>query len=121
MVSSRCLLSWLSRGMEASSAWVYGWRMCRNRVPVSVASTIRPAYITWTRSACPAITPMSCVISSMAMPRRSFRSCSRVRICAWMVTSSAVVGSSAMSSFGSQLSAIAIITRCRSPPESWCG
>ena len=38
-----------------------------------------------------------------------------------MVTSSAVVGSSAISSFGSQLSAIAIITRWRSPPESWCG
>ena len=40
---------------------------------------------------------------------------------AWIVTSSAVVGSSAISSFGSQASAIAIITRCRMPPESWCG
>ena len=38
-----------------------------------------------------------------------------------MVTSSAVVGSSAISSFGSHASAIAIITRCRMPPESWCG
>src|SRR3989304_2944032 len=38
-----------------------------------------------------------------------------------MVTSSAVVGSSAMMSFGLQASAIAIITRCRMPPESWCG
>ena len=38
-----------------------------------------------------------------------------------MVTSSAVVGSSAMSSFGSHASAIAIITRCRIPPENWCG
>ncbi len=92
--------------------------MCRKRFPVSAASTIRPAYITWTRSACPAITPMSCVISSMAMPRRSLRSCSNARICAWMVTSRAVVGSSAISSLGSQLSAIAIITRWRSPPES---
>ena len=121
MLSSRCLLSWSSRGIDASRAWVYGWRMCRNRVPVSVASTIRPAYMTWTRSACPAITPMSCVISSIAMPSRSFRSCSRARICAWIVTSSAVVGSSAISSLGSQVSAIAIITRWRSPPESWCG
>ena len=34
-----------------------------------------------------------------------------------MVTSSAVVGSSAMSSFGSQLRAMAIITRCFMPPE----
>ena len=38
-----------------------------------------------------------------------------------MVTSSAVVGSSAISSFGLQASAIAIITRCRMPPDSWCG
>ena len=38
-----------------------------------------------------------------------------------MVTSSAVVGSSAISSFGLQASAMAIITRWRMPPESWCG
>ena len=38
-----------------------------------------------------------------------------------MVTSSAVVGSSAISSFGSQDSAIAIATRWRMPPDSWCG
>ena len=37
------------------------------------------------------------------------------RICAWMVTSSAVVGSSARMSFGSQARAIAIITRWRMP------
>jgi hypothetical protein len=43
------------------------------------------------------------------------------RICFWIVTSSAVVGSSAMSSFGSQASAIAIMTRCRIPPDNWCG
>ncbi len=45
----------------------------------------------------------------------------RSRICAWIVTSSAVVGSSAISSFGEFTSAIATITRWRSPPESWCG
>ena len=38
-----------------------------------------------------------------------------------MVTSSAVVGSSAMMSLGLQASPIAIITRWRMPPESWCG
>ena len=43
------------------------------------------------------------------------------RICAWIVTSSAVVGSSAMSSRGLHESAIAIITRCRMPPDSSCG
>ena len=45
----------------------------------------------------------------------------RSRIWAWMVTSSAVVGSSAIRSFGSQASAMAIMTRWRRPPESWWG
>ena len=43
------------------------------------------------------------------------------RIWAWVVTSSAVVGSSAMSRSGSLTSAMAIITRWRMPPENWCG
>ena len=42
-------------------------------------------------------------------------------IWAWIVTSRAVVGSSAMSSFGWQARAMAIITRWRMPPESSCG
>jgi hypothetical protein len=42
-------------------------------------------------------------------------------ICACVVTSSAVVASSAISSFGSAASAIAIITRWRIPPESRWG
>ena len=43
------------------------------------------------------------------------------RICAWIVTSSAVVGSSAIRISGLLASAMAIITRCRCPPDSWCG
>ena len=38
-----------------------------------------------------------------------------------MVTSRAVVGSSAMSNSGLQDIAIAIITRCLIPPDIWCG
>ena len=38
-----------------------------------------------------------------------------------MVTSSAVVGSSAISTLGDSESAIAIITRWRMPPENSCG
>ncbi len=45
----------------------------------------------------------------------------RSRIWAWIVTSSAVVGSSAIRSFGRQASAMAIITRWRMPPEKRCG
>ena len=37
------------------------------------------------------------------------------------MTSSAVVGSSAMIKLGLHASAIAIITRCFCPPESSCG
>ena len=43
---------------------------------------------------------MSWVISKIAMPSLAFSSFSSSRICAWMVTSSAVVGSSAMRSLG---------------------
>ena len=43
------------------------------------------------------------------------------RICACTVTSSAVVGSSAMITLGSLMIAIAITTRCRMPPENSCG
>ncbi len=60
-------------------------------------------------------------MSSSAMPKRACRPFSSFRICAWMVTSSAVVGSSAISRSGSLASAMAIITRWRWPPESWCG
>ena len=38
-----------------------------------------------------------------------------------MVTSSAEVGSSAISTLGLQASAMAIMARWRMPPESWCG
>ena len=61
------------------------------------------------------------MIRITAMPNSSDRERISSRICAWMVTSSAVVGSSASSSFGSQASAMAIITRWRMPPENWCG
>ena len=55
------------------------------------------------------------------MPASARSRSSSSRICRRIVTSSAVVGSSAISSFGLQASAIAIIARCRWPPESWCG
>src|SRR5439155_964927 len=84
-------------------------------------STIRPAYMIATSSACSATTPRSWVIRRSAIPRCSRSARSRSRISAWMVTSSAVVGSSAISTRGSHEIAIAIITRCRMPPESRWG
>ena len=68
-----------------------------------------------------ATTPRSWVIRMTAVPSSRCRSPIRSRICAWIVTSSAVVGSSAISTLGWQASAMAIIARWRMPPESWCG
>ncbi len=67
------------------------------------------------------MTPMSWVISTIAAPVSRFRSAIRSRISACTVTSSAVVGSSAIKRSGPQAIAAAIITRWRMPPESSCG
>src|SRR5208282_3580833 len=85
------------------------------------SSTRLPAYMTATRSATCETTARSCEMKSIASPNLWRRSLSSSRICCWMVTSSAVVGSSAISNCGRFTTAIAIITRCRMPPESWCG
>ena len=54
----------------------------------------------------------------IAMPVSRCWRFSSTRICIWMVTSSAVVGSSAIRMRGRQASAMAIITRWRRPPDS---
>ena len=61
------------------------------------------------------------VMIAMALscnPSLFCRSRIRSRICAWIVTSSAVVGSSAMMTRGPLRSAMAIATRWRMPPDS---
>ena len=98
-----------------------GAAACGTAVVTSVCSTISPAYITATRSHISATTPRSWVIRMIAVLVSSRRRRIRSRIWAWIVTSSAVVGSSAMSSSGSQASAMAIITRCAMPPDISCG
>ncbi len=97
---------------------------CCGRLNTSSAepdSTTRPFFITMTRSDRSATTPMSWVMRMMPASTRCRRSRMSLRISAWTVTSRAVVGSSAMSSLGSQARAWAIIARWRCPPESWCG
>jgi hypothetical protein len=66
----------------------------------------RPAYITATRSQRSAMTPISCEISTRPMPVSRRMSRMRSRIWAWIVASSAVVGSSAISTSGSPASAM---------------
>ena len=107
--------------MLFSSPCVYG---CAGRWKMSSAvpsSTTRPMYITLTRSQKPATTARSWVISSTARSIDSRSDCSSSMICAWIVTSRAVVGSSAMTSAGRHARAMAIITRCSWPPDRLCG
>ena len=101
---------------------MYGWRGAGEHAPDrALLGDLRPAYMTITRSQVSAITDRSWVISISDSPR-SRRSCSSSwRICAWTMTSSAVVGSSPITIAGSHASAIAIIARWRIPPDSSCG
>ena len=108
-------------GSAASRCRVYSCRGAVNTVSARPCSTIRPWVMTHTRCAILRTTPRSWVISSNAIPSRSRKSSSNLRICACTVTSNAVVGSSAIKRSGSLAKAMAIITRCRCPPESWCG
>ena len=77
--------------------------------------------MTATRSAISATTPKSWVMNITAVPCRRWRSLISASTWAWVVTSSAVVGSSQISTSGASASAMAIITRWRCPPESSCG
>ena len=109
------------RGIDCISATVYGWRGASISRCVGAFSQAVPAYITRTSSEISEITPRSWVMNCTDMCRRSCSCWISSRICPWMVTSSAVVGSSAIRNSGSQDSAIAIMARWRMPPESWCG
>ena len=60
-------------------------------------------------------------MSTTAVPRSACSRSSRSMIWAWTVTSRAVVGSSASSTAGSRARAMAIMARCRIPPENWWG
>ena len=110
-----------TRGTAPSRPIVYGIRGRANSSSTAAFSTGRPAYMTSTSSAVPATTPRSWVMRTSAAPVSARASASTSRIWAWTVTSSAVVGSSAMITFGSFAIAIAMTTRCRIPPENSCG
>ena len=104
-----------------SSRSVYGCCGEARTSRTGPCSAICPAYMIATRSQVSAITERSCVISRSARPRSRRSSSSSCRIWPWVITSSAVVGSSPMISSGPQASASAIMTRCRMPPENSCG
>ena len=79
-------------------------------------STTSPAYITTTSSQSSAIRPRLCETTMIVAWSSRWSSRIRWMICASMVTSSAVVGSSATRSIGSISSAMAMLARWRMPP-----
>src|SRR5690606_18595833 len=100
---------------------VYSWRGSASSSPVGACSTTWPAYMTVMRCAISATSARSWLTKTIANPSFSRSSSSSATTWAWTVTSRAVVGSSAMMSFGSRVSAMAMSTRWRWPPESSCG
>ena len=108
-------------GNELSSPSEYGCRGARKIALASARSTSRPAYMTAMESAISTSRDRSCEMNSTAKPSRSRSVMSSSRISRWVTTSSAVVGSSMITTDGSSASAVAIITRCRMPPDSSCG
>ncbi len=109
------------RGATASRAFVYGCCGSPSTCSVVPISTMRPRYMTATRSHIDQASPTSCVIRSSDSCRETRRSASRRSTCVRTETSSAETGSSQTSASGSSASAAAITTRWRWPPESSCG
>src|SRR3954452_8067721 len=110
-----------SAGKDLSRPSLYGWSESLYRSAERASSTIRPPYMIAIRSENSTSSDRSWVMNSPEKSSRSRSSTSCARICRCITTSSAVVGSSMMTTCGSRTSAIPIITRCRMPPDSWCG
>ena len=120
MPTRRCIGP-VSGGNDSISPRVYGCRGDACSCALGAVSTISPAYMIAIRSANSISSERSCVMKRTAKPRSRFRSWTCCRISRCTTTSSAVVGSSMIKSSGPSASAIAMITRCRMPPESSCG
>src|SRR5699024_4698853 len=90
-------------------------------IAVGADATIRPRYITATRSAMIRTTDRSWEMNNIPAPvsRHSWRIIEATE--AWLEASSAEIGSSATSRSGRAASARAIAIRWRWPPENWWG
>ena len=122
MVSSRSAsLRCPSRGRHRSSPTVYGCRGSSNTRRAGPSSTSSPAYSTPTRSHILAITARLWLMNSTDVSNSWRRAATRSSTSASTVASSAVVGSSRISSDGETASAIAMTTRCAIPPDSSYG
>ena len=98
---------------------MYGCAGARNSSEAGETSTTSPAYMTTMLVQKSATTPKSWDTNKTAIPISCWSDRKRSSSSAWTVTSSALVGSSAMRSLGEPVSASAIATRWAIPPESW--
>src|SRR5690606_7877163 len=108
------------RGIARISAWVYGWAGLPSTSSTGPCSTTRPPYMTARSSASSATGPTSWVMMSVVRPRSSWISRTIRRIIAWVIMSSAVVGSSSTTTLALRTRASMMPTRWRMPPESSC-
>ena len=83
--------------------------------------TISPGFMTPMRVDSVIASSWSCVTTTKVTPSCSCRFTSSNCVCSRSFLSSAPSGSSSSSSFGRLTSERASATRCRWPPESWCG
>ena len=107
-------------GIADSSARRVGMARLGGELPAGAISTMRPRYITATRSAMCSTTAKSCAMNRYDIRSRAAGLSAGSRICAWMETSSAETGSSARSA-PARAHARAMPMRCRWPPENSCG
>ena len=96
---------------------MYGWRGSVRSCSAGASSTIRPRYITATRSATFHASPRSCVTTNTVTPACRTSPSISDRISPRTDASSADTGSSATSMLGLRTMAPAMITRWRWPPE----
>src|SRR4030042_1198431 len=120
-MDARRFLGPLIDGNDPSRPDGYGWAGFLKTMFVGPSSMILPAYMTAILSETSATTDTSCVMIIMAMFHSvwSFLISNRTLSC--VMTSSAVVGSSAMMNDGERASASAIIALCFMPPLNSCG
>ncbi len=111
----------LIEGKASSRPREYGCSGRSKTCRVAPSSATWPAYMTSSRSEKWLTSDMSWVTKTIANPSSACSSLICVMSERWATTSSADVGSSMMTRSGVNSSAIAIIARCRMPPDSWCG
>ncbi len=112
-----------SDGEAASSPCVYGCRGARNTSAAGPSSAMRPAYITAMRSATCATTPRAQVMRDEHQPELELATQAVEEIEDLLLHRDVQGGGRLVGNqqFRPGSNAMAIIARCRKPPESWCG